>query len=223
MNQMTRRGGRKGGGGAEESAAGPGKRVDAPSALYLRCPGCGAEELHEVLKGRARRRGGGLSLDALVRCGRCGLVRRAMVREGGERSVRAVLSDAGASQRLSLNLDEGSVLSVGDELIMNGLRCLVTSLEAGGGRRRSARVPEIQTVWLKRFDRVRVRVSVNAGRRTLPRELWAAPEDEIGVGDVVSAGGVRVLVHSLSVGGRRLRRGSARARDISRLYGREVE
>ncbi|MEM4729542.1 MAG: HVO_0476 family zinc finger protein [Thermoplasmata archaeon] len=210
--------------GAEKGPRAQGSGVlETPGGIYLKCPECGRDVLHEVLKGRARRRGGGIRLDALVKCGRCGCVRRAEVREEAERMVPAVLSDAGASERRKVPLDPSASVSVGDELVVDGLRCLVTSIEAGGARRSSAKVPEICTLWLKRFDRVRVRVSVNAGRRTLPREFWAPPEKEVAIGDVVEAGGVRVLVHSMSVGGRKLRKGSAKARDIVRIYGREVE
>jgi uncharacterized Zn finger protein len=34
---------------------------------------------------------------------------------------------------------------------------------------------------------------------------------------------MKVLIHSLNTGGRRLRRGSAPASEVRRIYGREVE
>ncbi|MGQ9582421.1 MAG: HVO_0476 family zinc finger protein [Thermoplasmatota archaeon] len=207
--------------GAAEGSGG--RSLELPAGVYLPCRECGREGLHEVLKGRARRRGGATRLDALVRCGSCGSVRRELVVEGGEREVRAVLSDQGSSVRRSIALDKGLRVSTGDELIVNGLRCVVTSIEASGARKRRAAVPEIQTLWLKRFDRVRVKVSISIGRRTVARDFWALPEEELEIGDVLEVGSARVLVHALSVGGRILRRGAARARDVKRVYGREVD
>ena len=81
----------------------------------------------------------------------------------------------------------------------------------------------VDTVWLKRYDKVKLKVSVNTGRRTKSLELWAAPEERFEVGDIVTAGGMKVLIHSMNTGGRKLKRGSAASKNIRRIYGREVE
>jgi uncharacterized Zn finger protein len=104
-----------------------------------------------------------------------------------------------------------------------GLPCLVTAIEVGTRRVPRAKATSVDTLWLKRYDRVKVKVSVNTGRKTVSRDFWAAPDERFEIGDVVSAGDMKVLIHSLNTGGRRLRRGSAPASEVRRIYGREVE
>lgn len=239
--------------------------MEIPNALYLECPDCGEETLHEVLKGRGSEGARGIRLSALVKCQQCGTIRTVEVREEAERPVAAVLSDGDRSTRCTVSLDPGSVVSVGDVIMVGGagatgagrrdlddgggagragansggtkddgadddvataeegLPCLVTAMEVGERRVPRARASSIVRLWLKRHDRVKVKVSINTGRRTISRELWAAPDERFEVGDIVSAGDIKVLVHSINTGGRRLRRGSAEAGTIRRLYGREVE
>ena len=255
--------------------------MEIPNALYLDCPECDDETLHEVLKGRGSERAGGVRLSALVKCQQCGTIRTVEIREEAERAVDAVLSDGDRSTRCAVPLDPGSVISVGDVIILGGggetggvaktgeegrgeresedaggergseeggedddgekggraengnaeslatpeegLPCLVTAIEVKARRVPRAKASAVDTVWLKRYDRVKVKVSINTGRKTISRELWAAPDERFEIGDIVTAGNMKVLVHSLNTGGRRLRRGSAAAAEIRRLYGREVE
>ncbi|MBM4248774.1 MAG: hypothetical protein FJ149_04955 [Euryarchaeota archaeon] len=245
--------------------------MEIPNALYLECPECDGETLHEVLKGRGSEGARGIRLTALVRCQECGTVRTVEVRELAERAVGAVLSDGDRSTRCTVPLDPASVVSVGDVIMVGGagasgreeegaagnrqraagggggaddgdigggsdggeddglstpdegMPCLVTAVEVGTRRVPRAKASSIGTLWLKRHDRVKVKVSINTGRKTISRELWAAPDERFEVGDIVTAGDVKVLVHSINTGGRRLRRGSAEAATIRRLYGREVE
>lgn len=219
--------------------------MEIPNALYLECPECEDETLHEVLKGRGSSRAGGLRLSALVKCQQCGTIRTVEVTEQAERAVKAVLSDEGRSTRCTISLDPGSVISVGDVIMLGGtgasgagddeaggdgvstpeegLPCLVTAIEVKTRRVPRAKASTAETVWLKRYDKVKVKISVNTGRKTISREIWAAPDEQFEIGDVVSAGDMKLLVHSLNTGGRRLKRGSASARDIRRIYGREVE
>jgi uncharacterized Zn finger protein len=197
--------------------------VELPGSIYLECPECGEETLHEVLKGRASDRGTEVRLSALVKCPECGAIYRVNLREGGERAVNAIVSDLQLSQKLQIPLDPASTISLDDIIMVEGLPCIVTSIEVGGRRPGHARVPEITTIWLKRYDKLRVKVSINAGRSTVTRELWAAPEEEFEVGDVLNVQDMKVLVHAIKVPTRKLHRGSAKAKDIRRLYGREVD
>jgi len=199
------------------------RTVELPGSLYLECSECGEETLHEVLKGRASDRGGEVRLSALVKCPDCGTIHRVNLREGGERLVNAIVSDLHISQRIQVPLDPASTVSLEDTIMIEGLPCLVTAIEVGGRRPGHASVPDITTLWLKRYDKVRVKFSINAGRRTVTRELWAAPDEEFEVGDVFNVQDMKVLVHAIKVPTRKLHRGSAKARDIRRLYGREVD
>jgi len=228
--------------------------VEIPNALYLECPECEDETLHEVLKGRGSERAGGVRLSALVKCGECGTIRTVEIKEDAERSVNAVLSDEGRSTRCTVSLDPSSVVSVGDIIMIGGgdeagsgeddgedggrendgdndrlstpdegMPGLITAIEVKTRRVPRAKASTADTLWLRRYDKVKVKVSVNTGRKTISRELWAAPDEQFEIGDVISAGDMKVLVHSMNTGSRKLKRGSAAARKIRRIYGREVE
>jgi uncharacterized Zn finger protein len=197
--------------------------MEVPGALYLKCPDCGKETLHEVLKGRGSERGGTLKLAALVKCSVCGAVRNVNIREEGEKAVTAVLSDQGVSSRTSILMDPGSRVELDDVVMVDGIPGLVTGIEVGTRRRPHANVRDITVLWMKRYDKVKVKVSINTGRRTTSREIWAEPREEFEIGDVIAAGDMKVLVHSINAGGRRIRRGSVKASGIRRIYGREVE
>jgi len=220
--------------------------VEIPNALYLECPECEDETLHEVLKGRGSERAGGLRLSALVKCQQCATIRTVEIKEDAERAVKAILSDEGQSTRCTLSLDPGSVISVGDVIMLGGaggsagkdgeggddddvstpeegLPCLITTIEVKTRRVPRAKASTADTVWLKRYDKVKVKISVNTGRKTISREIWAAPDEKFEIGDVVAAGDMKLLIHSLNTGGRKLKRGAASARSIRRIYGREVE
>ena len=234
--------------------------MEIPNALYLRCPECADETLHEVLKGRGSERGGGRRLTALVKCGECGTVRTVDIKEEADRPVPAILSDEGRSTKCTLGLDPSSVISVGDVIMLGsgdsgpapesegagadekvgaahgssdhsgemdtaeeGLPCLITAIEVKTRRVPRAKVSAVDTLWLKRYDKVKVKISMNTGRKTISRELWAAPGEEFEVGDVLTVGDLKLLIHSMNTGGRKLKRGSAPAKKIRRIYGREVE
>ena len=197
--------------------------MDVPGALYLKCPECKKETLHEVLKGRGSERGPVMKLSALVKCSGCSAVRRVELREETEKAIEAVVSDAGVSARTVVKLDPASPVSLDDVVAVDGVPCLVTAIEVGTVRRREAIAKDISTLWLKRYDKVKVKLSINTGRRTVSRELWASPEEEFEVGDILGAGDMKVLIHSISAGGRRVRRGTVKAAEVSRMYGREVE
>jgi uncharacterized Zn finger protein len=197
--------------------------MDVPGGLYLRCPDCGKETIHEVLKGRGSERGNVLKLSALVRCPECNAVRKVEIKEEGDRPVMAVLSDEGVSSRTTILMDPASKVELDDVMMVDGVLGLVTGIEVGTRRRPRAVASEITMLWLKRYDKVKVKLSINTGRRTQSREIWAAPDEEFEIGDVVSAVDMKVLVHSINAGGRRIRRGAVKACAIRRIYGREVE
>lgn len=192
----------------------------APSALVLECEECG-EVPHRILSGRV---GGtdAVVFQGTVKCSSCGRIRSVTVREDRPLPVPIIVSDGRESERGTIEFGSDEVVRVGERLDFEGHHIEVTAIEDGERRVPSTKARNVRTVWAKRVDRVRVPVSVNKGNRTVTHVLDAAPDEEFEVGDIVDLGRERALIHRIHIGSRALRHGSARAEDISRMYGRYV-
>lgn len=191
-----------------------------PNALLLDCPSCGERTLHEVLRGKI----GGKKeiMETTARCRECGRVHTTTVREAKPVKVPIIVSHLGKSERGEIELGPDEMLCVGDELLVGDTQAMVTSIESGDRRLEECAAGEIGTIWAKRFDKVRVRISINKGSKTIPAELQALPEEEFFVGDLMTIGKYNVVVHSIKTEGRTLREGGAEARDIVRIYAKIV-
>jgi len=189
--------------------------MNVPGALYLECPTCGEVTLHEVVHGTST--GRTLTVDA--RCRTCGTVSHQAVKSAEVLKVPIVVSAGAESVRTTIEAEEGEVISVGDELVVDGLPVLVRSIEVGHETRvSSAPASDVRTVWAVRYDSVKVKFSINVGPRTKMAEADAAPDEEFTVGDIVEAAGLTSVIHSIKTRGGAVRRGSVAARDIVRVY-----
>jgi len=187
-----------------------------PNSLYLDCPNCGEKQLHEVLRGRLAKNQD--VLEATVKCQNCGHVHTAVVREPKSITVPIVVSEMGQSKRFDFEFGEEEEVSLDDELFVGDANVIVTAIEKGERRVDSAKASEIKTIWGKRFDKVRVKISVNKNQKTLAAELFALPEEEFYVGDTFTVGKDEVVIHSIKVNEGMVREGGVAARDIVRVY-----
>jgi uncharacterized Zn finger protein len=194
----------------------------APSALVLTCETCKEEGPHRVLAGRVSGKDS-LVFQGTVKCGNCGRVATITYREDKPMAVPIVVSERQASVRGEIEFAPDELVTVGDRLDHEGHHIEITAIEIGQERRvPMSKAKNIQTLWAKRRDHVIVKFSVNKGNRTVPHEFKAAPDEEFEVGDIVDLGKERVVIHKIHVGDVTLRRGTARAEDIVRMYGKRV-
>ncbi|HEV8594791.1 MAG TPA: HVO_0476 family zinc finger protein [Thermoplasmata archaeon] len=192
----------------------------APSALVLECEECG-EVPHRVLSGRVAGTDE-VVFQGTVKCSSCGRVRSVTVREDRPMVVPIIVSDGNQSERGTIELGPDEVVRVGEKIDYADHHIEVTAVEVGERRVESAKARDVRTLWAKRADRIRVKISVNKGNRTVTHVLEAAPDEEFEVGDIVDLGRERALIHRIHIGTRALRHGAARAEDITRMYGRIV-
>jgi uncharacterized Zn finger protein len=191
-----------------------------PNSLYLDCPSCGEKTLHEVLKGKISK--GGEVLETTVKCQECLHVHNAVVREPKSVKVAMILSDMGTTTKMEFELGEDELVMVGDELFVGDSNVVVTAIEKGERRVDEAQANEIKTIWAKRFDKVRVRISVNKTSKTLAAELTALPDEEFFVGDILNIGRDNVVIHYIKTRDGMVRQGGVPARDIVRIYGKSA-
>jgi len=191
--------------------------MTTPSSVLVECPMCRAETLHEVLAGKI----GGKTqtvMDSTVRCRDCGHVHHVTLKCDKPVELPVVISWLEKSTRKSVQLGPDEVLAVEDEIMCGDEPVLVTSIESKGARVKRAKAKDIETVWGKRFDKVRVPFSVSHQGRSFPEFVLAVPDEEFFVGDIISVGNHEVVIHTIKIEEKALRTGGAAARDIVRVY-----
>jgi uncharacterized Zn finger protein len=195
--------------------------MTVPASVLVECPQCKAETLHEVLAGRM----GGKSvsvLDSTVKCKECGHVHHVTVKSAKPVEIPVIISWLETSSKGKVALGPDEVLSIGDEIMCGDMPTLVTSIESKGARVKSAKASRVDTVWAKRFDKLKVLFSVNNHGRTFSDFMMAVPDEEFFIGDMVEFDKKPVVIHSIRIQERTIRKGSALARDIVRVYGAVV-
>ena len=191
-----------------------------PNALYLDCPSCGENAVHEVLRGKMGKKQD--TLEATVKCQECGHTYTTVVREPESLKIPIIVSDRSESHREEIELMEDEILSVGDEIFLGESQLLVTAIESKGKRVENCEPANIDTIWAKKFDHVIVKISIHKHTQTIPAELEALPDEEFYVGDLMTIGTEKVAIHSIKTASGMVRRGSAEARDIVRIYAKAV-
>src|SRR3990172_1993190 len=149
-----------------------------PSALVLACEECG-EVPHRVLSGRVTGKDV-VVFTGTVRCTSCGRVSSATVREARPVLIPVVVSEGERSERETIEFAPDELVSVGDRIEREGHLLRLTAIEVGERRVPSSRARDVRTMWAKRVDRVRVKVAVNKGNRTVSHEVGAAPDGGVG-------------------------------------------
>jgi uncharacterized Zn finger protein len=193
--------------------------VNAPDVVYADCPDCKDVTLHDVLKGKM----GKSTLEATVRCQECERVHATVLRQPEILTVPVVISDGKESFRTTTELESDDLLLVGDEFFVEDQYVKITALELDQERRvEKAPAPEIRTIWAKKFDKLKIKVSVNKVHRTYSRVIEAVPDEEFAVGDTMRFGVDEVVIHGIKVQGKMVRRGAVEARKIVRMYGKIV-
>jgi uncharacterized Zn finger protein len=188
-----------------------------PTSIMVECPSCKEDTLHEVLAGKMSGRKVPV-LDTTVRCRECGHTHQAVLR--GEKPVElpVIISWQEKSERVIVSLGPEEGVQVGDEIMCGELPVLVTSIESDGRRLKKARAKDIDSIWAKRFDKVKVPFSINHQGKTSSESLIVLPDEEFYIGEVMLVGKRDVVIHSIKTASKSLRTGGAVAREIVRVY-----
>jgi len=191
---------------------------EIPEIVYFNCPECDDITVHDVLKGKM----GKATLDATLKCQDCGRVFSTVVEIPRVITTKIVVSEGRNSEPTTIDLESDDLLVVGDEFLLDdGRRVRINALELNDGRRvKKAQAPDISTIWSILFDVLNVKVSINDVQKTYARYVRSEPDDEFYVGQTLSFRDMDCLIHSIKIKERMIRRGTAEARDIVRIYGK---
>lgn len=182
--------------------------------MTVECPECDEETLHKTLKGRFE----GKKLKLVLKCSKCGKVRDEVMETVGSVTIRMIVSRGDASERTTAEFPADWGFVVDDDFMHGDERLLVTGIEVKGVRVNKAVVGDIQTLWTKNFDQFRVRISINRRGRTHSMDILTEPEEEFTIESEIDLDGIPVRIHSIKTKDEHMRRGSAVARDIVRIY-----
>ena len=186
--------------------------------MKLICPNCNKETEHRILSMRSMKNG----IEYTLKCSNCGYVYKKYVEEEKMKEVKVIWSWRDKSEVKKILKLEEDILAVGDEISINNINSQITAIDSGGKRVSRAKVKDIDTLWVKRFDKVVVKISINRGSKTVAHEIISHPDEEFYIGDIIEFEGHHAVIHKIKVKDRFIVRGGALARDIVRIYAKEI-
>jgi len=194
------------------------KREEMEEFLYIQCPNCDDLTEHDILKGRV----GKDNITGTFRCSECGRVFSDTIKVPEALKVKVLFSDGGETETIETELMSNEILSVGDEFYLEDeRRVYITHIEAEDGKKgKTFQADKIKALWVKQFDVLSVKVSVNDGQKTYSVRTDAEPDDEFATGMTLAFEGFDALIHAIKTKDRLIKNGSAEARDITRIYGK---
>ncbi len=193
-----------------------------PGSYNLICPMCDRETTHKILKGEFRTSKDEVMVDGVVKCKECGHTRKKIIREKTAIDVPLIISWKKDTSKTRVTLLPEEWIHLDDELLVDGSRTKITAIETRERRVSSAQAQDIVTIWTKRFDRAVVKVAVHKGRNTISHHMEVPPEEEFYVNDPIQVGRYNAVIYRIKTTKGVLKRGSARAEDITRIFARMI-
>jgi uncharacterized Zn finger protein len=186
-----------------------------PQSMHAECPECDDETLHKTLKGRMK---GKKRLEMVLKCTVCGKIHDEALEVVSQVPVRMIISRGDKSEKMRVEFPADWDLAVGEEFMHDEERLLIKGIEVDGRRMEAANIKEVQTLWTINYDMAKIKVSINRNDITRSLELEVDLDEEFTVESEIEVDGVMVTIHSIKLHDKRIRRGTAIARDIVRVY-----
>ncbi len=195
--------------------------MGVPTSVMVECPICKQETLHEVLSAKLGGKATAV-MDSTVKCRECGHVHHVVIKVEKPVEIPVVISWLEKSTRTKISLGPDELISIDDEIMCGEEPVLITAIESKGSRPRKAKARDIDTLWGKRFSKVRVPFSISHAGKSYSDHVLAVPDEEFFVGDIITVGKREVVIHTIKTKGRVFRTGGVQAREIVRAYGTVV-
>ena len=191
---------------------------EMPDTIFYECPVCDDVTEHQILKGKMGR----ATLEGTFRCNVCGRVTSETIKIPELLEVLVVFSDGEVSETTKTTIESNDIIAIDDEFELDDGRLVcVTHIDVDNDRKvKKALATDVRKLWVKRFDILSVKVSVNDGGKTYSLRVEAEPDDEFVVGTQLEFEDFDCLIHAIKTKHSLVRRGVAEARDITRIYGK---
>lgn len=189
-----------------------------PESILFQCPECHDTTEHRILKARM----GKANVTGTFQCKECGRIFTGTIRLPKDLTVKVLFSDGDQTETTETILKEDEIVEVGDEFTLDDGRnvCITFIDNFDGTRQKSCQATNVKALWVKNYDVLHVKVSVNDYKKTYSLSLDAEPDDEFAVGMTLPYDKWDCLIHAIKTKKGLIRRGSAEARDIVRIYGK---
>ncbi len=191
---------------------------EMPDTIVYLCNDCDDDTEHQILKGRM----GKATLEGTFKCLECGKVTSETIKIPELLEVPVVYSDGEVSETTRTTLESNDIVALEDEFELDdGRPVCVTYIEVENGKRvKKCLAPKIKKLWVKRFDILSLKVSVNDDRKTYPLRIEAEPDDEFVTGSILEFEDFNCMIHAIKTKHSLVKHGAAEARDITRIYGK---
>ena len=191
---------------------------EMPDTIFYECPVCDDVTEHQILKGKMGR----ATLEGTFRCNVCGRVTSETIKIPELLEVPVVFSDGEVSETTKTTIESNDIIAIDDEFELDDGRLVcVTHIDVDNDRKvKKALATDVRKLWVKRFDILSIKVSVNDGGKTYSLRVEAEPDDEFVVGTQLEFEDFDCLIHAIKTKHSLVRRGVAEARDITRIYGK---
>ena len=191
---------------------------EMPESIFFDCPDCGEETEHLILKGRM----GKASIEGTFRCVECNRVSSETIKIPELIEVPVVFSDGDVSETTRTTVESNDIIQEEDEFFLDdGRRVCVTHIDTIDGKLKKKTIAtNVRKLWVKQFDILSIKVSVNDDDHTYSLRVEAEPDDEFVVGTQLSFEDFDCLIHAIKTKHSLVKKGVAEARDITRIYGK---
>lgn len=191
---------------------------EMPESIFFDCPDCGEETEHLILKGRMGR----ASIEGTFRCVECNRVSSETIKIPELIEVPVVFSDGDVSETTRTTVESNDIIQEEDEFFLDdGRRVCVTHIDTIDGKLKKKTIAtNVRKLWVKQFDILSIKVSVNDDDHTYSLRVEAEPDDEFVVGTQLSFEDFDCLIHAIKTKHSLVKKGAAEARDITRIYGK---
>lgn len=195
-----------------------------PKAIYHACPNCDDPELKDVLKGKLVITKESTLFRAKLKCRSCSNVYDVELEQPADVEVPLVVSEGAESFKTKTYLQPETRVRVGDVIHDDDVPLKITSIEKEDKRLQEAFPKDITTIWAVKFDKVRVPVSINKGRKTISKTIEVPPDEVFIVGDRIELDRSWLAIHKIKTADRVLHVDQeAEAKDIVRIYAKKIK
>ena len=189
----------------------------------MKCPICGSDS-NEILKSKLENSKSTTSKKLLLKCRDCGNVYKDTITKEKPLDYRIIISEHETSQKKFIKLHSKNLIEVGDVLDADGTMVEVASLETKRGSRvKKSILEDIETIWASSIDiPARVGVSIDFKGWITSKKVDVPRDFEFTVGDNVKMGKHIFQIKSMKTTDKKIRKGSAIALDVKRVYGKPL-
>ncbi|MCQ2079661.1 MAG: hypothetical protein MJZ38_06385 [archaeon] len=187
-----------------------------PDTIYNMCPDCEDMTEHKILTAKL----GNVTVTGTSPCTARGRIFTGTIKLPKEFEVKVLISDGDLTESTKTILREDEIVAIGDEFDLDdGRHVQVTYIELpDGSRKKKSPSTEIKALWVKAFDTLKVKVSVNDYKKTYPMLCESEPDDEFTVGMFMHFDLWDCVIHAIKTKDKLIRKGTAEARNIVRIY-----